>query len=180
VVKSEHVLLVGMMGSGKSTVASLVADCLDRQCVDTDEEVERAAGKTVEDIFREEGEAAFRAEERRALAAAVAAADPAVIAVAGGAVLDAGNRRLIGCAGTVVWLRAGIGTLIGRLGDGSGRPLLAADPAAALRDLAQVRGPLYGALADAVVDVDGHSPDEVAALVIEAVASATPSGEPPR
>jgi shikimate kinase len=177
VVKPEHVLLVGMTGSGKSTVAGLVAAGLRRPSFDTDEEVERATGKTVEAIFREDGEAAFRGEESRALAAAAGTADPAVIAVAGGAVLDAGNRRLIERAGTVVWLRAGTETLIERLGDGGGRPLLAGDPPAALRELARVRSPLYGALADLVVDVDGRSPGDVAALVVEAVAGAAPSGE---
>lgn len=175
-----HVLLVGMTGSGKSTVAPLVAAGLDRPWVDTDEEVERATGKTVEATFWEDGEAAFRGEERRALAVAVAVANPAVIAVAGGAVLDADNYRLIENSGTVVWLRAGMETLIERVGDGSGRPLLEGDAPRALSELDKVRSPLYAALADAIVDVDGRSPEEVAALVIEAVGAATAPSEPPR
>jgi shikimate kinase len=180
VAKAEHVLLVGMAGSGKSTVASLLAACLDRPWVDTDEEVERRTGKTVEAIFLADGEAAFRDEERRVLALALAADTPSVIAVAGGAVLDAGNRRLIGRSGTVIWLRAGTETLIARLGDASGRPLLAADLPAALRELDRARRPLYVEVADAVIDVDSHSPEEVVALVIEAVGARPSRCEPPR
>ncbi|HXQ90452.1 MAG TPA: shikimate kinase, partial [Acidimicrobiales bacterium] len=84
---AEHLLLVGMMGSGKSTVARLVAGCLGRPHVDTDEEVERVAGMSVSEIFSTRGEAAFRAEEARALATVLAGAVPSVISVGGGIVL---------------------------------------------------------------------------------------------
>lgn len=164
-----HVLLVGMMGSGKTTVGRLLAGRLGRRFFDSDEEVEHATGRTVPEIFASDGEAAFRAEERRALETAVASPAPAVVAVAGGAVLDPRNRALLARAGTVVWLRADPATtLAGRVGDGAGRPLLGDDPPAALRRLAAERTPLYEDVADVVVDVDGAAP----AAVVESVLAA--------
>ena len=109
-------MLVGMMGSGKTTVGRLVAQRLGRRFVDSDEQVEARAGRTVREIFEAEGEAAFRALEAGALAEALAAPEPAVVAAAGGVVLDPGNRRALREAATVVWLRAGPGVLASRAG----------------------------------------------------------------
>src|SRR5579862_9707032 len=89
---TEHLLLVGMMGAGKSTVARLVATRLDRPWVDTDREVERLAASSVPEIFSARGEAAFRALESEALADVLSRPDPAVVSVGGGAVLDPGGR----------------------------------------------------------------------------------------
>src|SRR5206468_4335291 len=105
-------------------------------------------------------EAAFRAEERRALAEAVASDGPVVVSVAGGAVLDPENRRLLKEAGLVVWLWAGVETLAQRVGSGQGRPLLGDDPAPALRELYAQRRPLYEELADVTVDVDSLTPEQ--------------------
>jgi shikimate kinase len=156
-----------MMGSGKTTVGHLVAGRLGWPYFDSDAEVQEATGRTVPEIFATEGEAAFRAAEAAALARALEA-EPAVVAVAGGAVLDPGNRRRIHDGGTVVWLRAEVATLAQRVGDGAGRPLLEPDPPAALAALDAVRRPVYTELADVVVDVDRLTPDEVAAAVLEA------------
>jgi shikimate kinase len=166
--RPRRLLLVGMMGSGKTTVGRLAARQLHWPYFDSDAEVERATGRTVPEIFAAEGEAAFRAAERAALERALER-EPAVVSVAGGAVLNPGNRQAITAGGTVVWLRAEVATLARRVGDGAGRPLLAPDPSRALAELAAVRRPLYAALADAVVDVDGLTPEEAAAAALAAV-----------
>jgi shikimate kinase len=160
-----HLLLVGMMGAGKTTVGRLVAERLHRPYRDSDAMVEEATGRTVPELFASDGEAAFRAAESDALRRAVVP-PPAVISVAGGAVLDPANRVLLAESGTVVWLRAEPSTLAGRVGDGGGRPLLAPDPTAALAELDAVRRPLYAEVADAVVDVDGLEAAQVAEVVL--------------
>jgi shikimate kinase len=165
-----RILLIGMMGAGKTTVGRLLADRLGCPYVDSDAAVESATGRTVPELFETEGEAAFRAAESAALAAALTADGPVVVAVAGGAVLDPANRDLLSRSGTVVWLRAEPATLAARLGDGAGRPLLDGDADAAVDRLDRVRRPLYDAVADVTVDVDGLTPVEVADQVLKALA----------
>ena len=165
---AERILLIGMMGVGKSTVGHLVAGRLGWPYLDSDEWVQRKTGRTVPEIFQTQGEAAFRAEETAALEAAATSDGPLVIGVAGGAVLKPENRNLIRNAGLVVWLRADPLTLVMRVGNGHGRPLLGDDPEAALKRLYRERRPLYEDLADVVVDVDQLTPDEVADKIVAA------------
>ena len=162
-------LLIGMMGAGKSTVGRRLAASLGAAFLDSDEQVEAATGRTVPEILRTDGEAAFRAEESAALERALATAPPLVISVAGGAVLDPANRRRMSTAGTVVWLRAKPSTLTRRVGDGKGRPLLEGDVGRNIERLESVRRPLYAEIADVVVDVDELTPDEVVSRVAAAV-----------
>ena len=159
-----------MMGTGKTTVGRLVAARLGRPFVDSDDQVEARTGRTVREIFEEDGEAAFRREESEALASALEAGEPAVVAAAGGVVLDPENRRRLRDAGLVVWLRADPGLLVRRVGGASHRPLLADDPAGVLRRLADERAPLYAEVAAEVIDIDELGPDEVAARVVERAA----------
>jgi shikimate kinase len=170
--RAEHrpnrLLLIGMMGSGKTTVGHLAAQRLGWPHLDSDAEVEAATGHTVPEIFRTEGEDAFRAAAPAALVRALEL-EPVVVSVAGGAVLDPDNRRLIRRSGTVVWLRAEVETLADRVGDGAGRPLLDGDTEQALAELDAVRRLLYAQLADAVVDVDDKSPEQVAAAALSAL-----------
>jgi shikimate kinase len=166
--RPERLLLVGMMGSGKTTVGRIAADRLGWPHLDSDVEVEAATGRSVPEIFATDGEPAFRAEETAALERALARG-PAVVSVAGGAVLDAHNRELIQRGGTVVWLRAKVDTLATRVGDGIGRPLLEGGPRAALAELDAVRRGFYAALAEAVIDVDERTPEQVADAAIAAL-----------
>jgi shikimate kinase len=162
-----RILLVGMMGAGKTTTGRLVADKLGWDYLDSDVEVEKATGLTVPALFARDGEAAFRKAEADALMRACTGDAPVVVSVAGGAVLRPENRDRVRSSGRVVWLRARPETLAGRVGDGVGRPLLEGDPGAALRALDAVRRPFYAELADETIDVDELGPDEVAARIID-------------
>jgi shikimate kinase len=166
--EGSHLVLVGLMGAGKTTVGRALAARLDRAFVDTDELIAAACDADVREIFFVEGEAGFRARERVALADACAAPAPLVIACGGGAVLDAGNRATMRAAGLVVWLRAAPEELAARVEDAGDRPLLDGVPALdALERLATMRAPAYEAAAHVIVDTDGLTPTEVAERVLE-------------
>jgi shikimate kinase len=164
----ERLYLVGMMGSGKTTVGRLVATKLGWEYVDSDEQVCARTGRTVRDIFETDGEAAFRREESAALEQATTSpTTPAVVAVAGGAVLDAGNRALLANTGAIVWLQAPATVLSGRVHAGvDHRPLLGDDPQQALRRLDEQRRPLYDELADLTVDTADRTPSQVADEIV--------------
>lgn len=153
-----HVVLVGMMGSGKSETGRALARLLRRRFVDCDERVAAVAQRSIPEIFAAEGEAGFRRRESETLAEALASGDAAVVATGGGVVTVRDNRTLLGGA-IVCWLRARPDTLASRVGDGSGRPLLASGAVddgvlERLRRLGAERDGWYGEVADIVVDVD--------------------------
>jgi len=160
-VRPQRLLLVGMMGAGKSTVAGALAARLGWPLVDTDALVEQQAGASVAEIFAGQGEARFRALESAAVAGLQAGPEPLVVSVGGGAVLDQANRSALRRAGTVVWLRARPETLAARVGDGAGRPLLAGGGPGALERLLAEREALYRQVSDLVIDVDDLSPGQV-------------------
>ncbi len=171
-MSDRHLVLVGLMGSGKSTVGRRCAERLGRTFVDVDDRVEATAGRSVAEIFAADGEAGFRALERTALAEACGSADLLVIACGGGAMLDEGNRDRARAHGCVVWLTAEPATLADRVGAGAARarrPLLAGSdaPEATLGRLAEERAGVYAAAAHAVVATDGRTVDEVATSVLE-------------
>jgi shikimate kinase len=163
----DRVLLIGMMGAGKSTVGHLVAERLGWDYLDSDDEILRRTGHTVPEIWHADGETAFRVEEAKVLADATSSVAPVVVGVAGGAVLDPSSRARIAAAGLVVWLRVRVETLIARVGDGAGRPLLDGDPVGGLTTLEAVRAPIYASLAQLIVDVDDLEPH----LVMERIVS---------
>ena len=172
---TSRILLVGMMGAGKTTTGQLVARRLGWGYRDSDADVEAETGLSVPELFARDGEAAFRRAEAEVLARACAEPTPSVISVAGGAVLSPDNRALIARSGTVVWLRARPETLATRVGAGVGRPLLGDDPAAAMVRLSAVRAPFYAEVADLVIDVDDLGATEVAERIVAAVGADGPA-----
>lgn len=163
----KHLVLVGMMGAGKTTVGRIVAERLGRPLIDSDEVIESRAGRSVREIFAEDGEDAFRSLETEVLRDALAATEPAVIAAAGGVVLREDNRRALAESDArVVWLLADPEVVLDRVGSGMHRPLLDHDPEATLRRLWAEREPLYREVADAIVLVGGRSVHEVVEAVL--------------
>jgi len=168
-----HLVLVGLMGAGKTTVGRRCAKRLGRPFVDTDDVVVALAAMPFDEIWRDGGEARFRELEQQAVVDMCASPEPLVIACGGGTVVDADNRRRLRAAGVVVWLRAPTAVLAQRVGTGARRPLLAGDPAGALERLAAAREDAYVASADVVVDTDERGLDEVADAVIGAFGRST-------
>jgi shikimate kinase len=165
---AEHLVLIGMMGSGKSTVGRIVAARLGRPLRDSDDDIELSTGRTVREIFETDGEDVFRTLESQVLADALSSPTPLVIAAAGGVVLREENRVRLRDHACTVWLRAEPQVLAERVEPGDHRPLLADDPAGVLRKLSEERRHLYEEAADHVVDIDGLDPDAVAERVLAA------------
>ncbi len=154
------VVLVGPMGSGKSTVARLLATAYGVTARDTDADVEAAAGRSISDIFVDSGEAHFRELERAAVGEALASHD-GVLALGGGAVLDPTTRELL-ADHRVVFLRVGLSEAVKRVGLGTSRPLLLGNVRSRIKALLDERTPVYESVADLVVDTDQRSPEDVA------------------
>ncbi|MEP1122495.1 MAG: shikimate kinase [Ilumatobacter sp.] len=162
-----HIVLVGMMGAGKSSVGRALARKLGRELLDSDEMIEARTGRTVREIWAADGEPAFRELESDVLREAVASPTPSVIAAAGGVVLSPDNRAVLKGAGAhVVWLLADVELLLGRVKAGMHRPLLDDDPEGTLRRMYDERGDLYQEVADAIVSVDNRSINDVAGAVL--------------
>lgn len=165
-----HIVLIGMMGAGKTTVGSRLARALDRPFVDSDVQVEQRTARTVREIFETDGEPAYRVLEAEVLAEALASEEPAVIAAAGGTILDPSNRERMRQCGTVVFLDAQPGDLVGRVGGQDHRPLLRDDPAGVLAEMERARRPLYESTAEHVVDVSSRGPDDIVQAILQLVA----------
>jgi shikimate kinase len=153
---STNVFLIGPMGSGKTAVGKLLARTLAKTFYDSDVEIERRTGVDIPYIFEKEGETGFRERERDVLDA-LTQLENVVIATGGGAVLMAENRERLASRGRVVYLKTGIRQQLERTKHGRQRPLLfTADPEAKLRELMQLRAPLYESIAAVVVVTDGR------------------------
>jgi shikimate kinase len=161
---SPVVVLVGVMGAGKTTVGGIVAEALGVPLRDTDDDIVATAGKPISDIFVDDGEDHFRALERAAVAEALDTVD-GVLALGGGAILADETRALLK-EHRVVYLEVGLADAVSRVGLGAGRPLLAINPRATLRHLLDLRRPLYEEVATIVVRTDGRAPDDIAAEVL--------------
>lgn len=166
------IVLVGLMGTGKSTVGRLLAARLGLPLVDSDSVIAERTGATVRELWEQGGEAAYRRLESQIVLDALATPEPAVVAAPGGVVLDPAVRQALGRA-FVVWLRAEPQLVAARVGHGDHRPLLGADPATVLSQMAGERASLYASVADLIVDVDDLSPEQVADAVIEQYESRT-------
>ena len=162
------VVLVGLMGAGKSTVGRRLADRLGVRFVDSDTEIEAAADMTIPEIFKRFDEQYFRDGERRVIARLLND-EPCVLATGGGAFLSNKNRKMISDSGVSVWIKADLETLWERVKDKTSRPLLNGDnPKGVLTKLLEARYPLYGT-ADIVVNSASGDPHEI---VVNAIVEA--------
>ena len=164
------VVLVGMMGAGKTAIGTQVARMLDVPFLDSDDEIVRAANRSIPEIFERDGEPFFRAKEAQVIQRLLAG-PPCILSTGGGAFLAEGNRAAIKAEGVSVWLRADVELLWNRVRHKTTRPLLrTANPRETLQQLYDTRTPVY-ALADIAVDAEAGLPIEgMAAKVIEALA----------
>lgn len=162
------IVLVGMMGAGKTTVGRRLANRLGRHFVDSDEEIETAAGMSIEDIFASHGEADFRAGEARVIARLLKDQD-IVLGTGGGAFVNPETRALVKAEAVSVFIRAEFELLFARVSRRSNRPLLkTANPRETLRKLIEIRYPIYAEADVTVVSTDVPQ-DQVAAEVIDAL-----------
>ncbi len=169
---ARHIVLVGLMGTGKSSVGRALAAKLGRVFTDTDRKVESLASRPVREIFETDGEEVFRGLEAKVLQEVLSATEPSIVAAAGGVVTRDENRQLLlerGKTGdvVVVWLRANTQELLERVQKGLHRPLLDADPSGTLTEMERLRTPWYDDVSSFVVDTNGLSIDQVANVIIE-------------
>lgn len=172
-----RVLLVGLMGSGKTTIGRLLAARTGWPYHDNDELVQQAAGITARQILASAGELALRSAEAEALQVGLAKPAPCVVGVAAGTVLTPANRRRMIEHGYVVWLTADAVALAERATGAEHRPWLLEDAEAWLRQTAKEREPLYREVARLIVDTEDQSPHETADAIIEQLAEQSPCVE---
>jgi shikimate kinase len=177
-IPSRSIVLVGLMGAGKSNIGRRLAARLGLPFFDSDPEIEAAAGETIEEIFANRGERVFREGERRVIARLLA--QPVhVLATGGGAFMDPATRGLIADRGVSLWLRADLDVLVARVLRRTNRPLLKkGDPRAILAKLIERRHPVY-AEADVVVDSGAGSPEVTVTRAIAALAACPLATRPP-
>ena len=165
---ARSIVLVGLMGAGKTKIGRRLATRLSLPFFDSDEEIETAAGETIEEIFANRGEAVFRDGERRVIARLLDG-PVQVLATGGGAFMDPATRRVIAARGVSIWLRAELDVLFQRVSRRSNRPLLKTpDPRAVLAELIDRRYPIY-AEADITIDSGDGPPDATASRAIDAL-----------
>lgn len=163
------VVLIGMMGAGKSAVGNALSRILGAPFVDSDEEIERAANMSVAEVFKRDGEPFFRARESEVLARLLSG-PPCILSTGGGAFLAEANRRAIAEKGVAVWLKADLELLWNRVRHKTTRPLLkTADPKGTLAALLTAREPVYAEAAVTVLARPEYSVEEMAGKVIEAL-----------
>jgi shikimate kinase len=172
------IVLVGLMGAGKTKIGRRLASRLNLPFFDSDSEIEIAAGESIEEIFRHHGEAVFRDGERRVIARLLGQPTH-VLATGGGAFMDAATRAAIARRGVSVWLRADLDVLLTRVSRRSNRPLLQqSDPRGVLAALIAQRHPIY-AEADLVIDSGEGPAEQTASRVIGALAGCARAILPP-
>ena len=166
----KSIVLIGLMGAGKTAVGRRLASKLDLPFIDADTEIEVAAGRSISEIFAEHGEAYFRQGERKVIVRLLDAG-PQVLATGGGAYMNADTRESIKASGISVWLKADLRVLMKRVGRRDNRPLLAAgDPETVMKKLMAERYPIY-AEADVTVESRDVPHEVIVAAVVDAIAA---------
>jgi 3-dehydroquinate synthase len=169
--KNNNIILVGLMGAGKTTIGRLLARRLGMRFVDSDHEIEARTGASVPWIFEIEGEPSFRRREADMIRE-LTAASGLVLATGGGAVLNPDSRRLLSERGTVVYLRASVNSILQRTSHDKNRPLLqTADPRRKLEDLTAQREPLYREIADLVIDTGRPNVQSMVQTILDQLAA---------
>ncbi|MEB0040194.1 MULTISPECIES: shikimate kinase AroK [unclassified Pseudomonas] len=169
-----NIILVGPMGAGKSTIGRLLSKELRLPFKDSDKEIELRSGANIPWIFDKEGEPGFRDREQQMIAE-LCEADGIVLATGGGAVMRSENRQALHAGGRVVYLHASVEQQVGRTARDRNRPLLrTADPARVLRELLEIRDPLYREIADLVVETDERPPRMVVLHILARLAELAP------
>ena len=158
-----RVLLIGMMGSGKSTIGRLLSEATGWPYLDNDDLVRASHGATARQILAQRGEAAMRAAESEALARGVREPAPSLIGVAAGTILEPANRSLLRAGGVVAWLRADAAAIESRAIGADHRPWLDTGGSTWIRDTVTERDPLYASVADCVIDTGTRPAAESAA-----------------
>ena len=173
---ARSIVLVGMPGSGKSAVGRRLAARLELPFIDADEEIERAAGKPITDIFKDHGEAYFRDGERKVIARLLRSG-PQVLATGGGAFMVAETQENVRKFGISVWLKAELPLLLRRVLKRNNRPLLEKDPEGVMRQLMETRYPIY-AKADITVESHDLPHEAIVGEIIAALADSAVLTEP--
>lgn len=174
---ARSIVMIGLMGCGKSSVGKRLAQRLGLSFVDADDEIEAAHRKTISEIFADHGEAYFREGERKVIARLLATG-PRVLATGGGAFMNAETRACIRQSGISVWLKADLPVLMRRVMRRDNRPLLkTADPEGVMRGLMEVRYPVY-AQADIVVESREVPHEAIVSEIVEALVASPPLAAP--
>lgn len=169
-----RLVLIGMMGSGKSTVGRLLAQRTGLAYHDNDATLLAASGMTAREILAAEGDGSLQAAEARALVHALDQPTPCIVAAAAGVITDAASRERLTDAGFVVWLRATPETIHARAIGAAHRPWRDADEMRWIRETVEMRTPLYASVASIVLDADDATPAELAGAILQAAAATTP------
>jgi shikimate kinase len=170
----DRIVLVGMMGSGKSSVGRLLAERTGWPFLDNDAMLQQLYNATPRELLEADGEAAMHSAEVTALAAALAASPPLIVAAAGGTILDPAARAEMAAQGYVVWLQTSPATAERRSAGEAHRPWPDPDRAAWIARAMVEREPLYAEVADLVLDADRTKPESLADGILKAVASRRP------
>ncbi len=163
-----NIVLCGMMGCGKTTVAAALSELYDMQAADTDEIIVSRYGD-ISTIFKERGEEYFRTIEQKVVAEAASTYNNAVISLGGGCILRESNVRTLKKSGKIIYLRAKPSTIVARLKGDKTRPLLSGDIKERVDSILNQRQAIYERVADCIVDVDGRTPEEIAKGIMEKV-----------
>ena len=169
---ARHIVLVGLMGSGKTTVGQLLARRLERPFRDSDADIEARTGRSVRELKDELGEDAMHAIEAEELLGCLRGEEPDVIAAAASTIeTDQCRRALVEPGVTVVWLRGSPALLASRFGSSAHRPSFGEDPATFISEQARRRDPLFASLRPVAIDIADRSPDELVDSIVERLVS---------